>query len=285
MRLYHKPFEIGLRPLEVSDWFDIDDKRADYLAQKDHLYAHDPSLVFLAEENTEQSQGEIAAAVSSFLINRYPQRYLKEGDVIHIDGVDVVPFNDPSPPLLAAARLVQDDLVIMRADEGSWRVVAGSICFPSSWSLKEKFGKALEDVHAPVPGFGAQTRNAAVINRIFERLAPDQRVWRQNWGLYDDDELHHSSGSEARLTRLANVTVENLIIRVERQTLWKMPRSGDVLFAIRIYLDRLSNLQNSDRTRILAKDLSRHLLTMTKDQLAYKGLAQARDHLIFLLGS
>mgnify|MGYP000846223527 CR=1 FL=1 len=44
--------------------------------------------------------------------------------------------------------------------EGGWRLAAGSLCFPSSWSLVEKFGKPLQDIHAPVPGFGPGTRSA-----------------------------------------------------------------------------------------------------------------------------
>ena len=42
----------------------------------------------------------------------------------------------------------------MRRGEDGWRLAAGSLCFPSSWSLDEKFGRPLQEIHAPVPGFG-----------------------------------------------------------------------------------------------------------------------------------
>ncbi|TIU52784.1 MAG: DUF3445 domain-containing protein, partial [Mesorhizobium sp.] len=63
-------------------------------------------------------------------------------------------------PLVQASLLVQEDLILMRRDESGWRLAAGSLCFPSSWSLLEKFGKPLQQIHAPVPGFGPGTRPA-----------------------------------------------------------------------------------------------------------------------------
>jgi hypothetical protein len=44
-------------------------------------------------------------------------------------------------PLKAAALLVQEDLILMRKGEDGWRLAAGSLCFPSSWTLTEKFGR------------------------------------------------------------------------------------------------------------------------------------------------
>ncbi|TGQ25043.1 heme-dependent oxidative N-demethylase subunit alpha family protein, partial [Mesorhizobium sp. M4B.F.Ca.ET.214.01.1.1] len=73
-------------------------------------------------------------------------------------------------PLVAASLLVQEDLILMRRDVSGWRLAAGSLCFPSSWALTEKFGKPLQQIHAPVPGFGPGTRPADLINRMFDGL-------------------------------------------------------------------------------------------------------------------
>lgn len=283
MRLYHKPFSIGLKPVADKPWFEIDDERAAYLAEKDRLFAQDPTAVFLAEDETAEAQSEVFAAVAQFLVDLYPERYRRTDDGILVDGVDLVSMSAGVPALHAAARLVQDDLVMMRARYGAWRLVAGSVCFPSSWSLAEKFGRRLEDVHAPVPGFGAKSRNASVINRIFDNLQPNELMWRQNWGVYDTDAVRLPTTAHDRAARLESVTAENLVIRVERQTLCKLPVSGDILFGIRIYRDSLADIKKSSHKNEMLSDLAAHLEGLSQDELGYKELALARDHLLSLI--
>jgi len=283
MRLYHKPFDIGLKPIGQEDWFDVDEKLDIYLAEKERLLKKTPDTVFLAEDHTEAAQVEVFNAISAYLLKRYRTRYRRDGPAVIVDDHRRIDGDQAIAPLLDAARLVQDDLVLMRADNHGWRLVAGSVSFPSSWDLSEKFGASLERVHAPVPDFGAGTRNASVINRIFTQLEPDARLWRQNWGLYEDENLHHPFSSEERAVRLESITAAQLVIRVERQTIWKLPVTGDILFSIRIYLDRLSDLNNGKSTRPYIKALVQHLRGMNDAHLTYKGLAKARDHLVSLI--
>ena len=61
------------------------------------------------------------------------------------------------------------------------------VCFPSSWSLEEKFGLSLDAIHEPVPGYAGKM--ARRMNLIFDRLPEDQIVWRTNWSIYGNDTL------------------------------------------------------------------------------------------------
>jgi hypothetical protein len=72
-------------------------------------------------------------------------------------------------------------------------------------------------------------------------------------------------------------------IRVERQTLRKLPASGDILFTIRIYLDPLSVLAKSPDRKALAAAFAGQLAALDVDQLDYKGLTADRDRLVELL--
>ena len=69
---------------------------------------------------------------------------------------------------------------------------------------------------------------------MFDRIQPSNPVKRFNWSLYTDGALYHPASSGER-----DVRPEHAFLRVERQTLRKMPVSGDVLFTIRIHLDPL----------------------------------------------
>ena len=194
------------------------------------------------------------------------------------------------PPLEAASLLVQEDLILMRRGADGWRLAAGSLCFPSSWVLTEKFGKPLNTIHAPVPGFGAGTRPAELIERMFDRLQ-GQAVERYNWSIQADDALYHPLSNVARIDRATNRPTRfpdgdvaaHAFIRVERQTLRKLPASGDILFTIRIHLDPLRLLaRHPDRAR-LAASFAAQLGELDQAQLDYKGMTADRDRLVAMM--
>jgi hypothetical protein len=167
----------------------------------------------------------------------------------------------------------------MRRGETGWRLAAASLSFPSSWRLREKFGRPIHEVHAPVPGFGGGTRNAELIGRMFDNLRPETGMIRWNWSLYGDDALHHPHDSPPNRFG-GGAKAEGVFLRVERQTLRKLPASGDIVFTIRIAVDPLAELErHSDRARI-AVALVTQLQALDAAQLDYKGLTLERDRLI-----
>ena len=178
--------------------------------------------------------------------------------------------------------------MLMRRDTAGWRLTAASLCFPSSWTLREKFGRPLGEIHAPVPGFGAGTRTATLIERIFDKLQPAQPVQRFNWSLQAGDGLYHPlSGLEredraaARPARFGSeAALGAAFIRVERQTLRKLAFTGDILFTIRIYLDPMGLLRSRPERAALAASFAGQLLALDAEQLDYKGLTADRDRLV-----
>lgn len=283
-------FQIGLKPLDPGHWIEVDEKLAHYLDEKERLAAAYPEEVFAAEPGTEAAQAEVLAMLVSHLCARYPDIYR------HLDqGVDILPaarrieLDDPElPPLKIAASLVQEDLVLLHkgpapgADEAGdarWRLVAGALSFPSSWRLGDKFGRPIHEVHGPVPGFGGGTRNAELIERMFDHLRPEMPVIRWNWSLYGDPELHHPESAQPE-TRQFGENTENVFLRVERQTLRRLPQSGDILFTIRIHVDPLAALEAQPEAPQIAAALVTQLGELDAAQLAYKGLAAERDRLV-----
>jgi hypothetical protein len=168
----------------------------------------------------------------------------------------------------------------MRRGEAGWRLAAASLCFPSSWALHEKFGKPIHEVHGPVPGFGAGTRNAELIARMFDHLRPEMPVIRWNWSLYGDDRLFHPTTASPETRRFGQgPRAENVFLRAERQTLRRLPQSLDILFTIRIYVDPLEALERHPQAPVIATALVDQLLALSEEQLAYKGLTLERDRL------
>lgn len=283
------PFTIGLKPLDPAHWLEVDENYAAHLAEKDRLNAFRPADVFAAEDGTEAAQREVAGLVADHLAGNAPALFGEEAlrESWRRRMTAFVARAPEEPALQAAARLVQEDLVLMRRGDDGWRLAAASLCFPSSWSLAEKIGRPMDQIHEPVPGFGQGTRNAQLIDRMFDKLG-GQMMLRWNWSLQNNPALYHPLSNTQRDQRAAQRPprfpgidpAAGAFIRVERQTLRKLPVSGDILFTIRIFLDPMRRLEaHAQRSRVAAS-LARQLGALDEAQLDYKGLSADRDRLV-----
>jgi hypothetical protein len=270
-------FRIGLAPLDLADWIQPDERLAAYLHEKERLLTQRHGDVFVAQADTLDAQREVWDVLTGHLTRTRPDIWQIDGEAVLITplGRSVTP--DRAAPLASASRLVQEDLVLMRKGSDSWRIAAGCVCFPSSWRLKEKFGRPLASVHAPVPNFGPGSRNAAMIERIFDNLQTGQPVWRMNWSIYPDDELFH--GDEAGEVKRSGA-LDETFLRVEFQTLRKLERSGDILFTIRIGLDPASIISRHPESARLAAGLRELILRLDEAELAYKGMTAIKAQLL-----
>ena len=280
-----EPFAIGLRQLNLADWIEVDGALFRYLDEKERLWRDARERVFVATEASLPAQQEVLRLVAEHLPERFPEIYQRDGDQMAVGTDREADLGDPAvPSLFTAARLVQEDLVVMERAPDGWRLTAASLSFPSSWSLLEKFDRPLETIHATVPGFGAGTRNAELISRMFDNLRPDRHVWRLNWSIYQDGELHHpaaKNGGDGPLVDIFDPL--STFIRVEKQTLRRLPETGGMLFTIRIFVDPLGALvEHGDGPR-LAAGLAAQLRALSEEQAAYKGLTGRRNALVAAL--
>lgn len=270
-----KPFTIGLKPLDPDDWIDGDETLRAYLDEKDRLAARVPHDVFAALPGSEAAQAEVLSLLSEHLPRRFPDIYQHFGSHIAIvSAFRRVRLDDPFlPPLLTASSLVQEDLAVLQKQQ-DWRLTAAALSFPSSWRLADKIGKPMHDVHGPVPGFGPDTRNAAMIGRIFDNLRPEQPVMRWNVSVYGDDALHHPEPSPPDRFK------DGAFLRLERQTLRKLPQTGAVLFTIRLYVEPVETAAARPGGGEMLRELAAQITALDDAQLAYRGLTHDRDRLI-----
>lgn len=272
-------FQIGIKPLDVADWIDVDDTLPAQLAEKRRVLAEHLAETVMAEPGTEAAERELLDLLADHLPARFPVVYRREGHSIAIlptgDKVDL----DERPSILAAARLVAEDLVLLRKGATGWRLVAAALAFPSSWVLAEKFGRPMHAIHDPVPGFGAGTRPAQLIERMFDNLRPEQPLIRWNWSLYGDNRLYHPDTLGPQTRRFGD-DGSRVFLRVERQTLRRLPDSRDIVFTIRIHLDPLERLAGHPEAARIVPTLIAQLAELTDEQAAYKGLTLERPRLL-----
>ncbi len=243
-----KPFTFALEPLDPSDWIVTDGQRDAQLNEKRRLFAQDAKAVFYAQDSAGPACLELEAALLGLGFIQ------KDAD-------------ESKHPLWRAARQLQEDLLILQEQAPQeWHLTAASLSFPTRWRLEDKAGKRLDTIHAPVPGFGPGARNASMMARIFTKMQPDKPMLRFNWSLDSQAELFRPAGAP-----LSGAGAEPLkLIRVERQTLCKLPQSRAIVFGIHIYLDPLDAL--SERP-VIAQQVIDQLQTLDPDQAAYKNFA------------
>lgn len=144
--------------------------------------------------------------------------------------------------LYACSLAVAEDLCLLQpADEG-YRLTGAHLCAPSHWRLEDKIGRAMDPIHAPVPGYSPAL--ARSVNRFLDKLAPGQLVQRFNWSLDAVPQL-----CQRPAEGLAPGVRVLRYYRVERQTLRRLPRSGAIVFGILVRQWPLWHLARFDGAR------------------------------------
>ena len=128
-----------------------------------------------------------------------------------------------------------------------------------------------------MPGLNQQLGRQ--IEGFLDKIRPGISWERANWGLSRSPELNQHP--ERRLPRLdAAVTLGEVWLRIELQSLVALPRSQGILFGIRLEIHRLAEVKQDVAA---AERLCRALATMPDDMARYKNLAAARSTIIRLL--
>jgi hypothetical protein len=265
---------MGLLALKPEEWIEVDDSFTEELRLKRRLLAERHDECFQALPDTEHAGAEIAQLLFAHLPRHFPQIYGEDGEALLLRPLDERWRLEETGlhPLDLAGRLVQEDLCVMRGKGTTWRLVAASLCFPSRWRLADKIGRPLAGIHAPVAFY--EEKLARPVDRFFGILKEEKPVWRLNWSLHDNPALFQPHGHAPGPGVTAETAGEKLYLRVERQTLRRLPRSGDVLFTIRTYIRPLAALAGrpEDCARFAAT-----IRSLPPETFRYKGLAPIAD--------
>jgi len=168
-------------------------------------------------------------------------------------------------------RNLQEDIVLLADDlQAGYPTVAGCVCFPSGWTLRDKVGQSLVDVHAEVPEYRQQLHSPT--EKLFSRLRLGKTVWRSNWGVRPSRDLDQSPRrlaevADAARQMQASEVGHRCFFRVETQTITRL-RSGFILFTIRTRQSALGQLSGEQKQRLRGV-----LATCPTETLRYKGVA------------
>lgn len=235
---------LGLRSLDLANWFEVDEERLSELAEKRLLLEtrlQDVAALLPAGASAAHETAELAV---SNLRDHWPQfDCSKPGEVHDREAGETVRLADANP-LIPLARLLQEDFAVMSPIDGEWRLTAAVLCSPSRWRLAEKLGKGLDGIHQPVPGY--QEQIGSPVAAMFDKLLVERPMWRANWTLNDDPRPFQPEPAAPRWLDPQRSVADQVYFRVERQTIRKLPQTGAIAFTIRTYIRSLREVVASE---------------------------------------
>lgn len=221
--------------------------------------------------------------ISTYLPRRFPTVYTlqEKGLVNHITN-ELLPLTPSSTEtaLQILGTNIDDELLFLLpiedgVDKGKYALQGFVTCFPSGFATREKLGLKLADIHGPVPGYAAKLEKS--MDRFFASLPVGKIVKRHNWGITTDDRLFATTGnhmSEAEHSEKTSAApalageggeegvevddgsdfdLRQAVLRVERQTLHRLPKTGVILFAFKTYQYGLEEIRNEGNGEALAE--------------------------------
>ena len=173
--------------------------------------------------------------------------------------------------LRAAALATYEDLLVLLPDSNAAGdihvLVAGALAFPTDWHLSAKIGLPLAAIHAPIPTYAEKLSQG--VDHVFAALTADRLLTRANWNVLETATLRYLPVAVAG-DRFGHVTAANagqtLFVRVERQTLRRLPETGAAVFTIGVYVEPLAALPVG-----LAVDLARAVAAVPPAEAARRG--------------
>ncbi|GCE88902.1 DUF3445 domain-containing protein [Komagataeibacter diospyri] len=274
--------------------FDVDEHYVVECQEKARILSEDPKRCIVLPHMQEAEWDFIELAMNSlsedypdlFHLSRDGMRWHWINRPLNIDQHFV--FGDagtlPYAPFEFMARQMQGDFTLQDQRDNDLWMDGGMVTSQADWSLKFDLGMSFKQWHAPVPKAGEMG--------IFDRglrfllmLQHGMPVRRLNWTMTINPRLDTSPENFTIWGRDRTVVTDDnakdlVHLRVELQTLFRLPRSNAILFAVRCYLLPLRDIALVHKWRIR---LHRVLRDLDPALSAYKGLDLYRAHAVHYL--
>jgi dimethylamine monooxygenase subunit A len=292
----------GLKRLRDSTYFLVEDEdenlAAELLLKERNLTGQRRDVCFTMEDSSLPAQREVLDLFLHHLPLRYPDIYTYDAKskTIHVKPPPASTASPPTTdtttssetrrtfmfriadyahaPLELCARIVQEDLILMRPEDGPARskihcyhMAAAAVVF-SFRHLTEKLGQPAEFIHAPVPHFAEHIQKS--LNMMFSNLSSEKPLWRNNWGLAVNGTLDEPLyGGEQRMNIVTERDVQEKFLKVEYQTIRRLPSTNYLLFTVKTMVNRLDELE---RVPTAAACLASSIRGMSPQMHKYKGI-------------
>ncbi|KAF2763866.1 hypothetical protein EJ03DRAFT_283259 [Teratosphaeria nubilosa] len=230
---YHQT--MSLTKMEPDWWLELESTYSSRIAQRTHLLSQHGTAVLSALPGSELAAQELMEMCLQFLCARYPHYFTLDlaTKTFHNGILNTHTNLHTTEPLHVLMQNVPEDFALMLRDPatGLYYCRGGIICSSLGWNLGTKAGLSLAEIHGPVPDYSAKMSFS--MDRYFARKPTDKAIQRGSWGLEIDQPLYMPPGDpheEFRGEQNPSHTIERCYLRVDWQTLRRLPLSGAIVF-------------------------------------------------------
>ncbi|OQE39879.1 hypothetical protein PENCOP_c006G03022 [Penicillium coprophilum] len=229
---YHQT--MSLSKLETDWWIELESTYKSRIVQRKELYAKNGKQVLDAMPGSELACKELMEMVLQFICARYPQYFtLVDNRVLQNKILGIEQDITTKPPLKVLLDNVPEDFAVMLRDDetGFYFLRAAVICSALGWNVASKIGKQLHEIHESIPDYKDKMQFS--MDRYFTKMPTEKPIQRGSWGLEIGQPLYMPPGDPHELHRLsqqADLTLDQCHLRVDWQTLRRLPLSGAVIF-------------------------------------------------------
>ncbi|EAW21402.1 heme-dependent oxidative N-demethylase family protein [Aspergillus fischeri NRRL 181] len=267
---YH--LTMALSTIPISDLIPMDKTYKERMALRASLLKEYPDVVLgvhdAADPRIRHAAGELYAFImGTYLPTRYPTMFSLSGSksVVLENKVTgkTYPVDMEDQPILKAlenlGQTVDEDFLILLPEkmqdasggEERYFLAAYTAYFPSGFDTRTKLGLRLAAIHDPVPGYKEKLERS--MDRFFARVEVGKVVARVNWSITTETGLfaafggvHGSAATSAagkEEIEPGMLDVDSTVLRCERQTLHRLPRSKALIFAFHTYTYPLQTIK------------------------------------------
>jgi hypothetical protein len=190
-----------------------------------------------------------------FLTIRYPSHFSlsHNNTLFHNHLLQTTTNLQTTLPLQVIFDHIPEDYAIMLRNEqdGCYYLRAAAVCSSVGWHIAQHRDSPLREIHCEVPDAG---KMAMSMDRWFARLPTDAPVARCSWSLEDwevmfsSPEVEREAGREWERSRFrgreGELTVRDVRLRCDVQTLRRLPVSGAVVFNFKAVFTPLEELRD-----------------------------------------
>jgi hypothetical protein len=231
----------GIQPLDLRDWVWVDDAFSRQMLYREYLMNNQTNAVLAMRKEANAAVDELLEMLVAHL--KTVDGYLVSSKgVMRPDGV-LVPL-DKWPAIETIGRLGQQDFCVLTKQCDEHVLQAAALCFPASWRLDEKIGRPMVAIHEPVDNYSVVM--AKKVQKMFDLMRPEQPLWRANCLIYSDPDLFQPRREDIK----RQLTGTKRWVRVERQTLRKLPQSGAIVFGIHSFVVPEERMSGEDRAHL-----------------------------------
>jgi len=243
---YHQT--MSLAKMESDWWLELENTYTSRIKQRKQLYTDHGEAVLQALPGTELACKELMEMALQFLCARYPHYFRLDASdrVFHNDILQTETDLVNTPPLHVLLENIPEDFAIMLRDDttGLYTFRAGIICSALGWNVSSKIGLPLHEIHAPIPDYREKMQFS--MDRYFAKTPTDKPIQRGSWGLEIDQPLYMPPGHPHevhRSTQASDLALSRCHLRVDWQTLRRLPLSGSVVFNFKALFTPVSDLR------------------------------------------